>query len=323
MKLQYANLASQPLFIEDQPDLGFVDIAMTKIQDGQVEQGMNLLVSELTKIYNSTSTTAWSYLLDNALLAHPIKDLLLQDPLTYRSYSRPRGYAGDAELIDMIYFPNETDMSTVSAIGKQIYRYNTRSPLSRTLRKRMKLTSDCIDEFAEQRSNISVLSVASGHCRELKYSKAMTDGSVERFVALDQDDSSLEFMRNEYRDMNLESVSLSVSDLIKGKSQLGEFDLIYSAGLYDYLSTRFAQKLTHQLYKMLKPGGKLMLINIAQDYDEVGYLESYMNWAMIGRGKQETLELAAEIRTNEHAILNVNNGTEIHSHYNMLEVVKN
>jgi extracellular factor (EF) 3-hydroxypalmitic acid methyl ester biosynthesis protein len=323
MTLQYANLKPEALYIEEQPDLEFLDIAMAKIQDGQVEQGMHLLVSELTTLYITTSSTSWDHLLEKGLLTHPIQDLLLQDPLTYRSFTRPRGYAGDAVLIDMIYFPQQTNMDSVSSIGQQIYRYNTRSPLSRTLRKRMKLTADYIDKFAQSRSNVSVLSVASGHCRELKYSEAMKNGDISKFVALDHDSASLNFMRNEYKDLNLESAPLSVSDLIKGKSQLGEFDLIYSAGLYDYLSTRFAQKLTKQLYNMLKPGGKLMLINIAQDYSEVGYLESYMNWAMVGRGKRETLELAAELRTNEPAILNVNNGAEISSHYNLLEIIRN
>jgi extracellular factor (EF) 3-hydroxypalmitic acid methyl ester biosynthesis protein len=322
MTLQYATVTPKALYIEEQTDLEFLDIAMTKIQSGQVEEGMHLLVSELTTLYSSTSSATWNHLLE-MLLNHPIQELLLQDPLTYRSFSKPRGYAGDAVLIDMIYFPQKTDLSSVSSIGKEIYRYNTRSPLSCTLRKRMSLTADYIDEFAKQRDNISVLSVASGHCRELKYSEAMKNGDVERFVALDNDESSLEFMKNEYKEMNLEAVPLSVSDIIKGKSQLGEFDLIYSAGLYDYLSNRFAQKLTSQLYKMLKPGGKLMLINIAQEYDEVGYLESFMDWVMVGRGKRETLELASDLRTNEPAILNVNNGVEINSHYNMLEIIKN
>ena len=323
MTVQYANLASKALYVEEQPDVAFLDIAMEKIQDGQVEEGMYELVSELTTLYITTSSSAWDHLLNNVLLQHPIHNLLLQDPLTYRSFTKPRGYAGDAELIDMIYFPQATDLSDVSSIGKEIYRYNTRSALSRTLRKRMKLTADYLDDFARQRQNIDVLSVASGHSRELKYSEAMKNGEVGRYVALDNDEASLEFMKNEYQDMNLEAAPLCISDIIKGKTQLGEFDLIYSAGLYDYLSNRFAQKLTSQLYKMLKPGGKLMLINIAHDYDEVGYLESFMDWVMVGRGKSETLELASELRTNEPAILNVNNGVEINSHYNMLEIIKN
>jgi hypothetical protein len=38
-----------------------------------------------------------------ACLNHPVCRLLHQDPLTYRAFSKPRGYAGDAVMMDYIY----------------------------------------------------------------------------------------------------------------------------------------------------------------------------------------------------------------------------
>ena len=34
---------------------------------------------------------------------HPIHQLLLESPFTHRGYAKPRGYAGDAGLMDLIY----------------------------------------------------------------------------------------------------------------------------------------------------------------------------------------------------------------------------
>lgn len=322
MELQYATIAQEAVYIEDKSDFEFLDIAMEKIKSGLVEQGMNLLVSHLTILYTTTSTSAWNHVLETTLLKHSINNILLQDPLTYRAFTRPRGYAGDAVLMDMIYYPNETDLSSTSLLGKKIYRYNANTPLSRTLYKRMKLISSYIDNFAKEKPKANILSVASGHCRELTYSNAMKNKAVGRYVALDHDEATLGLLKNEYGDQGLETVLFSVSDIVRGKLNLGQFDLIYSAGLYDYLGNRFAQRLTEQLYKMLSPGGKLMLINIAPDYAEIGYLESYMNWPMIGRGKQELLEIASELSSNEHAILNVYDGSLINSHYHILEIEK-
>jgi extracellular factor (EF) 3-hydroxypalmitic acid methyl ester biosynthesis protein len=323
VKLAYEVVIPEKFYIQKRTGLEFLDEAMSKLQSGFVEDGMRLLVSELTSLYITTSTTTWNHVLETALLKHPIKDILLQDPLTYRSFTRPRGYAGDAVLIDMIYFPQETDLSSTSSIGQQVYRFNTNTPLSRTLRKRMKLTSDYIDNFTKEHPQANILSVASGHCRELQYSSSIKNGEIARFVALDNDETSLEFMRKQYGDLKIEPAPLAVSDIVKGKAELGKFDLIYSAGLYDYLSNRFAQRLTKQLYDMLTPGGKLMLVNIASKYNEIGYLESYMNWAMIGRNERQTLELATELKTDERATLNVNIGSDICSHYNVLEIAKN
>ena len=85
MALQYAAIAPQALYVEDNPDFEFLDIAMAKLNSGLVEQGMNLLVSELTNLYTTTSTSAWEHALKKTLLNHPIIKILLQDPLTYRS----------------------------------------------------------------------------------------------------------------------------------------------------------------------------------------------------------------------------------------------
>lgn len=320
METQYVTVVQEAAYIEDRPNFEFLDIAMAKLKSGLVRQGMDLLVSELTILYATTSTTTWNYVLETTLLKHPIKDILLQDPLTYRAFTRPRGYAGDAVLMDMIYFPHETDLSSTSLLGEKIYRYNATTPLSRTLCKRMKLISGYIDNFVKERPKAHILSVASGHCRELNYSSALKNKEVGRYVALDHDKTTLEIIKDEYGDQGLETASVSVSDIVKGKINLGQFDLIYSAGLYDYLGIRFAQRLTEQLYKMLSPGGKLMLINIASNYDEIGYLESYMNWSMIGRGKRELLEIASGLSSDEHAILNVYDGSHINSHYHILEI---
>ncbi|MFV1996643.1 MAG: class I SAM-dependent methyltransferase [Acidiferrobacterales bacterium] len=322
MSLQYAAVAPKALYVEENLDFEFLDIAMAKLNSGLVEQGMNLLVSELTNLYTTTSTSAWEYALKTSLLNHPIKKILLQDPLTNRALNRPRGYAGDAILMDMIYYPKTTDLSSISLLGRKIYHYNTSTPLSRTLCRRMKLISNYLDKFAKEKPNANILSVASGHCRELKYSNVLEAREIGQFVALDHDKATLEVVNNEYGDLGLKSVLSSVSDIVKGRVNLGTFDLIYSAGLYDYLSLRFAQKLTRQLYNMLSPGGKLMLINIAPNYDEIGFLESYMNWAMIGRGKTELLEVASGLGSDERANLNVYNSSLIKSHYHILEIEK-
>jgi len=187
----------------------------------------------------------------------------------------------------------------------------------------MKAVSDYIDDFSSNVQNAKVLSVASGHCREASSSTALKSGALGRFVALDHDPESLSVMQRDYSSLGLEAMPLSVQEIIKGKTDIGKFDLIYSSGLFDYLSTKFSQKLIERLFDMLTPRGRLVLINIASDYEEIGYLESYMNWSMIGRSQLDTLELAASLKTNTRASLNIRELGNISSHYQVLEIVKN
>jgi extracellular factor (EF) 3-hydroxypalmitic acid methyl ester biosynthesis protein len=322
MSLQYKLKSVEALDVRDVFETDFLDEVMVLFQKGHLEMGMDILGSNLYHLYTTTSVTEWENLVDEVLLNHPIKDLLMQDPLTERSFTQPRGYAGDSKLLDMVYSPNKYDLSNTSEVGKRLFKYTTRTSLSRTLRRRMQLIAEYIDKFAKEVPNASVLSVASGHCREADYSTALKSNALKRFIALDHDPKSLETMQTHYSQFGLEPYELNVKDLIKGSHNLGQFDLIYSAGLYDYLSTRFAQKLTQCLYDMLKPGGKLLLINIAAQYDEVGYLESYMNWSMIGRDKLDTMELAATVQSNEKAVIQVKEVEAINSHYQILELQK-
>ncbi len=322
MELQYAVTKSIPAYIQENDTTRFLDDVAEMLLNDQVDQGMNELGDRLHRLYASTSEEEWEYYLNDKLLKHPIKDILMQDPLTARAFNRPRGYAGDAILLDMIYFPRKMDLSKISSLGRQLYHYTVRTSVCRTLMNRVKFVSTYIDKLAEQNPNARALSVACGHCREAEFSKAIQNNDLAELVALDNDKSCLEFIRNEYSALRINGAHLSVADVIKGRADIGQFNLIYSAGLYDYLGKRIAQRLTVQLYNMLAPAGKLILINIAPDYDEIGYLESYMNWSMIGRGKQDMLEIASELNSNEHAILNVYDGSIINSHYHILEIEK-
>jgi SAM-dependent methyltransferase len=322
MALQYATVAPVANYVHEKTSLDFLDDVLDKLLRGNVDIGMIELGNRLHDLYASTSDSEWEHLLNNSLLKHPLKDVLMQDPLTARSFVQPRNYAGDAVLIDMVYFPNKTDLSQVSPLGKKLHSYTTRTPLSRNLSRRLKTISNYIDTTAKRTHNARILSVASGHCRELEFSDCIKKGGIGRFVALDHDTASLERMMKDYGSLGIEPLPLSISEIVKGRAHLGQFDLIYAAGLYDYLGTRLARRLTSELYKMLAPGGKLVLINIDVDYGEIGFLESYMNWSMIGRGKTELLDLASDLNSHEHASLNVQNGGLISSHYNILEIEK-
>lgn len=322
MSIQYATATLAENYVHEKTNLDFLDDVLDKLLRGNVEIGMIELGNKLHELYSSTSNSEWEYLVNNVLLKHPLKNVLMKDPLTARSFTQPRGYAGDAVLIDMVYFPNKTDFSKVSSLGKKLYNYTTHTSLSQNLIRRLRTISKYIDSTVELHQNARILSVGSGHCRELEFSDGIKKGRVGRFIALDYDTASLERMMQDYGSLGIEPLRLSIADIVKGRANLGQFDLIYSAGLYDYLSNRLSQKLTLELYNMLAPGGKLVLININTDYGEIGYLESYMNWSMIGRGKKELLELASDLNSDERATLNVKGSSLINAHYHILEIEK-
>ena len=76
---------------------------------------------------------------------------------------------------------------------------------------------------------------------------------------------------------------------------LGRCDLIYSAGLFDYLSLRSFQALLGALYDALSPGGLLAVGNVASHNPTRWFMEYCLDWFLIHRSRDELLALGAQL----------------------------
>ena len=237
-------------------------------------------------------------------------------------YHRKAWDSGDAALLDMIYFPGNQHLQDTSSLGKLINRYTVRTQVCRSLSERMKKVAAFIDDVSMTTRRPRVLSIASGYCREAEFSDAIKNKQLGSYVALDSDIKTISTLKDNSSLYGITPVHASIVDLLKGNIDLGKFDLIYSSGLYDYLGTKLAKRLTGELYNLLDRGGRLILFNIEPDYKEIGYIESYMNWEMIGRNEQDLLDLISEIDGSEIATVNVQNKGKYSSHFNLIDIQK-
>lgn len=231
-------------------------------------------------------------------MRHPLQKLVHQDPFTYRACEKPRGYAGDAETIDFIYGREDgwPAPEGTSPIGRMIFDFTTKElPATEGVRARRRFVAEFIDRLALEQNRPHVISIAAGHLREVNLSGAVRQGKLGRFVALDADTESLEEVNRCYSCYGVEVVPASVRRLLTGRLELGSFDLIYSTGLFDYLQQNTAQRLVSALFRMLHPGGRVVVANFLPGINSIGYMESYMDWKLIYRTPQEMLDVAMTI----------------------------
>lgn len=73
---------------------------------------------------------------------------------------------------------------------------------------------------------------------------------------------------------------------------LGNLDLVYSAGLYDYLSEWVASALTRALFQRLRKGGRLLLGNLVETPDTTWIMDYVCDWSLIYRDEAGLLRLA-------------------------------
>ena len=115
---------------------------------------------------------------------------------------------------------------------------------------------------------------------------------MQDFVALDQDEASLAVVARDYGHLGVRAVHGSVRQILTGKASPGQFDFVYAAGLFDYLSGPVATALTRRMFEMTRPGGSMLIPNFLAGVRDSGYMESFMDWHLIYRTRADMEELA-------------------------------
>jgi SAM-dependent methyltransferase len=219
--------------------------------------------------------------------------LLHRDPYTNYAWTKPRGYAGDAVLMDYLYY-NQLPAGA-DDMGRSIFPVITRAFTSMSVRYRRQLLRSLIDDTVTAARQARILSVAAGHARELEGSLVANEIFDGEFVALDQDALSCAEIDRANQGRRVRTINMGVIDLLRRKDlDLGAFDLIYSAGLFDYLSDTLARRLVKHLLRLLRPGGRLLIANFVPTTRDRGYMELFMDWNLLFRDEEQLVRLAQD-----------------------------
>ncbi|WP_457153930.1 class I SAM-dependent methyltransferase [Mesorhizobium sp. P5_C1] len=245
------------------------------------------LMSHLNATRSKVHPDVWQALIP-VVQGHPVLEYFLEDPLTRWSFSKPRGYSGDAELLDYIYCDPHVAESVANAseTGKALYTHTQDVPSCVAARERRDLLTRYVDESAAKNGpQTEVLAIAAGHLREANRSVALAEGRLKRWVALDQDPQSVGLISRDFQGTAIEAIDGSVRTVLTRGHKLGQFDLIYASGLYDYLAHNVAVKLTKTCLQMLKPNGTFLFANYAEGNPDAGYRETFMDWVLLLRSE--------------------------------------
>jgi SAM-dependent methyltransferase len=266
---------------------------------------MEELVLGLGSLWRSSAPQSWQEYVQTVCLAHPIRDRLHEDPLTWRFFIRPRGHANDATTLDMIYFPREIDLSSVSPLGRELFRYTSSSLFCRAVRRRRWLLGQAIDQAASERETVRVASAGCGHLREVELSRAVLQGRVGEFIAIDRDREALDVVDQCYARLGITTLHGEVGNLIDGEVRPIDCDLVYCANLFDQLDQKTARSLCGALFRMLRPGGRLLVVNLLSGFRDCGYLQSFMGCDFHLRTEADMVDLLAEVPRSEVVVTEV------------------
>lgn len=232
--------------------------------------------------------------------------LLVESPLLRRTYEKPLGYAGDYEMMNMLY---RSHAEGESLFAKTINVFGARTHAAQANINRIAYIGELIRSAisASPHRRVRVASVGCGPAREIF---ALLERSPELGPRLDvslidQEDHAITYCERTLgplaarTDARLHLIRESIRRLLMNRqlsAALGRCDLIYSAGLFDYLSLRSFQALLHTLYGALTPGGVLAVGNVASHNPTRWFMEYCLDWFLIHRSGEELLGLGSQLR---------------------------
>jgi len=164
--------------------------ALHLIRSGNAFAAFRILGPELSDLHETAMASGREGELTDSIRRHPLFELCQQDPYTARAFQKPRGYAGDAVMMDFVYSGRPPDDTTL--LGRQIFLATTRVPMGLSVLYRRYLLTSHINDIVARRPASRILSVASGHCREVAGSLLFENDFDCEFVALDQDPETAE-----------------------------------------------------------------------------------------------------------------------------------
>lgn len=264
---------------------------------------LNVAMAQLTDFVKSLPSERQPEL--RAFVQSHLNKYLETAPFIRRAKQKPLGYAGDYEMMNMLYRDHrEGD----SLFAKSLNMFATQVSAARANINRIDFIGEKLrSAFASKSTGrLRVASIGCGPAQEIcafltRYPEL---GHRLDVALIDQEERALAQCERvlaplaartgaKVRVIN-DSARRLMSDQELGAS-LGECDLIYSAGLFDYLNERAFGVLLGVLYKALVPGGTLLIGNVAFHNPDRGLMEYVAEWFLHHRTPEQLYSHASSL----------------------------
>jgi extracellular factor (EF) 3-hydroxypalmitic acid methyl ester biosynthesis protein len=242
------------------------------------------------------------YLCNKKFLQNHLLPILAVRPLNRMIYQKPLGYAGDFKMMEHYYLDGFEGDSTFE---KLIHRYSLDLPVARANINRRKILGEILSEVSANTNYLKIASIGCGPAVEIfdflerkkqtqKCFITLLDSEIGALKSLMKKVSENDHLSN----VNVTFVQMDILRLLRLAPEytlLEKHDFIYSSGLFDYFSDKHAKKILNVLFSFLKPGGQLILVNVSENIEDVGFMELLGDWRLNLRTKESMLALADEI----------------------------
>lgn len=213
-----------------------------------------------------------------------------QGTLQAQALERKYGYSGDFEIIDAIYQQQITHKPDLRLWD--LYFHAQAAPIAVRNRKSYFLRLLNQHHAMPRKGPMHVLDVASGPARDLREWLLDHPAADVRFDCVDADVHAIEHARQLCAPF-LDQIEFHHRNAMRFIPSRG-YDLVWSAGLFDYLMDRSFVFLLKSLLAVTRPGGEVVVGNFSPFNPSRDYMELLGDWVLTHRVEKQLVELARE-----------------------------
>ncbi|MBE7497788.1 MAG: class I SAM-dependent methyltransferase [Verrucomicrobiaceae bacterium] len=218
--------------------------------------------------------------------------------LQAQALERKYGYSGDFEIIDAIY--RQTLHRDPALRRWDLFFHAQAAPVA--VRNRKAWFHRLLDDHLATKEGkpLRVLDVASGPARDVREWMLDHPGEEVFFDCIDADIHAIDHARKLCAPF-IDRVEFHHRNAMRFLPAKG-YDLVWSAGLFDYLMDRSFVFLLKSLLAVTRIGGEVVIGNFSPFNPSRDYMELLGDWVLYHRTERQLIELAREAGAPADAI---------------------
>jgi extracellular factor (EF) 3-hydroxypalmitic acid methyl ester biosynthesis protein len=233
---------------------------------------------------------------DLQLLRNSFGEECLNATIHGHSITKPYGYAGDFMIIDKFYRKHVTSDKRFEKWDK----FWQSCAASQAVRNRKTYFINTLTNLLQEKSQLDLLNVASGPARDLaELYSGINKGQVNT-LCIEADSRAIAYAR-ELNEANSEEVNFIEQNIFRYEADK-RFDVVWSAGLFDYFNDSVFIKMVRKFVGWTKPGGEVIIGNFSNYNPSRTFMELFGDWYLNHRSEEYLTQLAIQAGIKEKNI---------------------
>jgi len=226
-----------------------------------------------------------------------IETILNENTLIGHGYVKPYGYPGDFTLIDKIY---QFDVNEDSRY-KNWDLFFQNQPGASAVRNRKDFFMEYCRKMVLRNENAKILILGSGPASDVyEFLSSISGGSSLTIDLIDFDQSAIDFSMKKNEKFNGQ-ISYNKINALRFTSYKF-YDLIWSAGLFDYFKDKHFTFLIRKYINCLAENGEMVISNFSTRNPTKRLMEVLSDWYLNLRTESDLYRIASDAGVNKELV---------------------